>query len=69
MVNVADDDTLNIRSGPSSGNRTLGEVPPGGILYVVEPHGGGDAENAAWVQARSLRGVEGYVHRNYVEPR
>jgi len=68
VVNVAEDDTLNIRNGPSPRARKVGEAAPGSLLYAVEKQGGGhDHDEEPWVEVRNPSGVAGYVNGRYLD--
>ena len=58
--NVADWDVLNIRSGPSSQRRIVGEIPPRGSgVHCLGPCRG------SWCRI-SWRGIRGWVHMRYL---
>jgi hypothetical protein len=65
IVNVASDDTLNVRSGPGVNNPVVGEIPPNGtgIEITGEPV---VVDPSPWVPVR-YGNLEGWVNLRFLE--
>lgn len=57
VVNVAIDDTLNIRTGPGAGYRRIGELEPGAYVGVT-PISATATDGGSW---RVVHGADGYL--------
>jgi hypothetical protein len=67
VINVADDDMLNVRSGPGVEYFRVAEVEPGGRVLALVPKAPA-TDGGLWQTVRLLDGTTGWVNSAFIAP-